>query len=149
MATLRLLKRRFLIPGLLSALALLPVIQPGCSTPKRGPHGESAACMELAKTFAAQEKAFVDRVKAIRAEHLLLRDYDLQMIDAIARRREALQATKLTEMSVTEDVAGCSGEPLEEMRRRAQDEMVNLRAFLNDFNRALRAGPPDVFIDAP
>jgi hypothetical protein len=33
------------------------------------------------------------------------------------------------------------------MRRRAQQEIVNMRAFLNDFNRALKSDPEGVYID--
>jgi hypothetical protein len=38
---------------------------------------------------------------------------------------------------------------LEDLRRRAQQEIVNLRAFLNDFNRALKSDPEGLFIDQP
>ncbi|MEI9973170.1 MAG: hypothetical protein WDO73_14660 [Ignavibacteriota bacterium] len=43
---------------------------------------------------------------------------------------------------MTEEVAGCSGKQLEDLRRRAQDEMANLRDYLRDFNRALKNDPP-------
>jgi hypothetical protein len=71
------------------------------------------------------------------------------MISAITGRRAALQATGLTEISVTEEVKGCSGQPLDDLRLRAQQEMVNLRAFLNDFNRALKTDPGGIYIDTP
>jgi hypothetical protein len=38
---------------------------------------------------------------------------------------------------------------LDELRHRAQREMANLRAYLDDFNRALKTDPEDVFIDEP
>jgi hypothetical protein len=96
-----------------------------------------------------QEQAFVIRAQSIRSEHVVLQDYDRQMIAAIIDRRAALQATKLTELSVTEEVAGCSGKQLDDLRDRAQQELANLRDYLNDFNRALKTDPAGVFIDAP
>jgi hypothetical protein len=71
------------------------------------------------------------------------------MIAAIAARRTAIQATELTELSVSEEIAGCSGNRLDDLRSRAQQEMANLRDYLNDFNRALRSDPQGVFIDSP
>lgn len=96
-----------------------------------------------------QEQDFVSRVQEIRAEHLFIRDYDRRMIAAISDRRAALQATKLTELSVTEEVGGCTGTQLDDLRSRAQQEMANLRDFLNDFNRALKTDPAGVYIDTP
>ena len=146
-ATLRQYKRSLHLRCLSMALALLTVTLAGCSSAAQGPQVESPACKELAKTIANQQQAFVARVKAIRAQHIYMQEYDRQMIAAITERRTALQSTTLTEMSVTEDVAGCSGQTLEDMRRRAQQEIVNMRAFLNDFNRALKSDPEGVYID--
>jgi len=148
-ATLRQIKRSLHLRCLSTTLALLAVILTGCASPRQGSEVESAACKELEKTFANQEQAFVARVQAIRAQHVSLREYDRQMIAAMTERRTALQSTTLTEMSVTEEIAGCSGKPLEDLRRRAQQEIVNLRAFLNDFNRALKSDPEGLFIDQP
>jgi hypothetical protein len=96
-----------------------------------------------------QEQEFIDRAKSIRAEHVLLLDYDREMIAAIADRRKALQATKLTELSVSDEVAGCSGQQLDDLRYQAQQELASLRDFLNDFNRALKTDPAGMFIDQP
>jgi len=103
----------------------------------------------LAKSLAIQEQTFVTEARTIRAQHLLVREYDRQMIAALDSRRTAIQATKLTELSVSDEFAGCSGNRLEELRDRAQREMTNLRAYLNDFNRALKSDPEGVFIDEP
>jgi hypothetical protein len=145
--TLGQLKRSSHLQRPLAAIALLAVILAGCSGHRLGPHVESAACKELAKTVADQEQAFIAHVRAIRAQHILIQDYDRQMIAAITDRRAALQATKLTEVSVTEEIAGCSGQSLDDLRHRAQEEMVTLGAFLRDFNRALKSDPQGVYID--
>jgi hypothetical protein len=120
-----------------------------CTCPKRDAAANSAACDALAKTLAIQEQTFVSEAQTIRAQHLFVREYDRQMIAAITGRRAAIQATKLTELSVSDEFAGCSGDRLDDLRDRAQREMVNLRAYLNDFNRALKTDPEGVFIDAP
>ena len=120
-----------------------------CSNPRRNTAGNDGACNALAKTLSDQQQAFVDRAQTIRAQHVLLRDYDRQMIDAINARRNAILATRLTELSVSEEVAGCSGKQLDDLRSRAQQEMQSLRSFLSDFNRALRTDPAGVYIDQP
>jgi hypothetical protein len=120
-----------------------------CTGPKRSDAANSAACDALANTLAIQEQNFVTDAQTIRARHLLVLEYDRQMIAAITARRAAIQATKLTELSVSDEFAGCSGDRLDELRDRAQREMANLRAYLNDFNRALKTDPEGVFIDEP
>ena len=89
------------------------------------------------------------QAQTIRTQHLLLQDYDRRMIDAINAQRKAILASRLTELSVSDELAGCSGPKLDDLRHRAQQEMSNLRGFLNDFNRALKTDPPGVYIDQP
>jgi hypothetical protein len=120
-----------------------------CTAPRRDKVAIAAACDTLSKALTDQEQSFVTQAQSIRAEHVVLQDYDRQMISAITNRRAALQATKLTELSVSDEVAGCSGEQLDDLRSRAQAEMANLRDFLKDFNRALKTDPEGVFIDTP
>lgn len=136
------------LPLLYLAVAL-SVALGACSSPKRDAAANTAACNALSKTLADQEQIFVTQAQTIRAEHVVLQDYDRQMITAMTNRRAAIQATKLAELSVTEEVAGCSGQQLEDLRRRAQEEMSNLRDYLKDFNRALKTDPDGVYIDTP
>jgi hypothetical protein len=130
-------------------VASLAVILGACSSPNRNAAANAAACSALAKTLTDQEQAFVDQVQSIRAQHVFLQDYDRQMIDAINARRNAILATRLTELSVSDEVAGCSGKQLDDLRYRAQQEMLNLRSYLSDFNRALKTDPAGVYIDQP
>ena len=146
MAILRPLRRSF-YPGCLAAA--LAAILGGCSAPRHDAAANSAACSALAQNLAGQERAFIARAQAIRAEHVVVQDYDRQMIAAITERRAALQATKLTELSVSDEVAGCSGKELDDLRYRAQRELANLRSYLSDFNRALKTDPDGVYIDTP
>jgi len=146
MATLRQFIKGFYSECLTMILAGLLV---GCSSPIRDSAANAAACAALSKSLLDQEQAFVARAQTIRAQHVLIQDYDRQMIAVILERRTALQATKLTELSVSDDFAGCSGKQLDDLRHRAQQEMLNLRSYLADFNRALKTDPEGVYIDAP
>jgi hypothetical protein len=130
------------------AIALVLVLW-ACAGPRRNVATNNAACEVLTKTLSDQEEGFVTLAQHIRAEHVVLREYDRRMIVAIIERRKTLQATRLTELSVSDDVAGCSGQQLEDLRYRAMQEMANLRDFLNDFNRALKSDPAGIFIDEP
>ena len=130
-------------------MVILSVLSGACSSPKRDAAANAAACSALSKALTEQEQLFITQAQSIRTQHLLLLDYDRRMITAITDRRTALQATKLTELSVSDEVGGCSGQELDDLRRRAQEEMSNLRDFLKDFNRALKTDPQGVFIDQP
>jgi hypothetical protein len=139
-------RRRFHLGCLAIALTVILVT---CAGRRPDAAANAAACNVLEKSMTDQEQAFVIRAQSIRSEHVAIQDYDRQMIAAIIDRRAALQATKLTELSVTEEVGGCSGKQLDDLRDRAQQELANLRDYLNDFNRALKTDPAGVFIDAP
>jgi hypothetical protein len=121
----------------------------GCSTIPRETAASAAACNVLAKSMADQEDAFVAHAQTIRAQHLLLQDYDREMIAALNGRRKALLATQLTELTVSDEVAGCSGKQLDDLRSRALQELANVRDYLNEFRRALKTDPEGVFIDQP
>jgi hypothetical protein len=114
---------------------------------RRSSAANPAACIALSKTFNDQEDGFIGRAQAIRARHLLVQDYDREMIAALTDQRNALLSTKLTELSVNDEVDGCSGKQLDELRYRAQQELANMRDYINDFNRALKTDPADIFID--
>src|SRR5580698_7458155 len=98
---------------LLCLAAAMAVVLWACAGPKRDTAATAAACDALSKALTDQEQIFVTQAQSIRAEHVVLQDYDRQMISAITKRRAALQATKLTELSVSDEVAGCSGEQLD------------------------------------
>jgi hypothetical protein len=138
-----------LVLGFLALAFLALGFLAGCSRPRPPSPGVPEACADLAKTMANQENAFVARVQAIRKQHILLQDYDRQMIAALEERRAALQSTALTGLSVKEDLAGCSGKALADLRLQAREEMMRLQDFLNTFHRALNKDPKGVFIDEP
>jgi hypothetical protein len=121
----------------------------GCSRPRVASESENQACANLAKSVANQESSFLTRVQAIRNQHILLQDYDRQMIAAIDERRAALESTSLTDVSSDEDVLGCSGKQLDDLRLQAREEMANLLRYLETFKRAAREDPAGVYIDSP
>lgn len=99
-------------------------------------------------TMANQENAFVARVLAIRSRHILIQDYDRQMIPVLDDRRKEIQTTLLTGTSADEGVSGCSGQSLEELRLNALQEMSRLQSFINNFRQSVREDPEGVFIDS-
>jgi hypothetical protein len=131
------------------ALGLLVLAsQCDCARSRAQTHHVTEACAMLAQSVTNQESTFVARAQAIRGTHILLRDYDRQMIALIEERRVALRSTLLTDSSADEGVAGCSGQPLEDLRLEALQEMNRLQSFINTFRRALQEDPAGVFIDA-
>jgi len=88
--------------------------------------------------LTGRENALVARVKEIRRQYVLFQEYDRRTIAAITERRVALQSTSLTELPVNEEISGCSGDPLDDPRRRSQRQMPD--AGLSDTL---------VFIDQP
>ena len=131
------------------ALGLL-VLASQCDCARSGAQTQHAteACAVLAQSVTNQENMFVARAQAIRKTHILLQDYDRQMIALLDERRTAIQSTLLTDASADEGVSGCSGQQLEDLRQDALEEMVRLQGFLDTFRRGLQEDPAGVFIDA-
>ena len=89
---------------LLYLVTTLSVLLGACSSPKRDAAANAAACNALSKVLSDQEQIFINQAQVIRAQHVFMLDYDREMISAINDRRNAILATKLTELSVTDDV---------------------------------------------
>ena len=131
------------------ALGLL-VLASQCDCARSGAQTQypTEACAVLAQSATNRENTFVARAQAIRKTHILLQDYDRQMIALIEEHRADLRSTVLTDSSADEGVAGCSGQPLKDLRLDALQEMNRLQSFLNTLRRALQEDPAGVFIDA-
>ena len=121
----------------------------GCAPSPTNPGNVTQACGTLAMTVTNQETAFVDRLQAIRNQHILVQDYDRQIIAVLDARRKAIQSMLLTDASADEGVSGCSGQLLKELRLNAMQEMALLQGFINDFKKSAREDPEGVFIDSP
>ena len=119
-----------------------------CSRSRAQTQHATEACGILEQSVADQESTFVARAQAIRGTHILLRDYDSQMIALLEERRADIRSTLLTDSSADEGVSGCSGQQLEDLRQDALEEMVRLQGFLDTFRRGLQEDPAGVFIDA-
>lgn len=98
--------------------------------------------------MADQESAFVARARAIRERHILLRDYDRQMIALLDERRKSIESVLETAASADEGASGCSGRQLESIRIDALQEMVLLQDYLNTFRRGLQKDPVGAFADS-
>jgi len=119
----------------------------GCAR-SHPPDGQvSGNCRMLSQAMANQENSFVARVQGIRRTHILLLDYDKQMIALITERRQAIQSQVLAGESADAGVAGCSGQKLQDLRLAAEQQMFQLEGFLNTFRRGLQEDPQGVFID--
>jgi hypothetical protein len=132
----------------LGLLVLVLASQCDCARPRAQTPRVAEACAILTQSLADRENAFVARAQAIRGTHILLQDYDRQMMALIEERRAAIRSAVLTDSSADEGVSGCSGPQLEDLRKEALQEMNRLQAFLNTFRRALQDDPAGVFIDA-
>jgi hypothetical protein len=121
----------------------------GCSNHQPVSPEVTRACADLSTRLETLEHGFLTRAKTIRDQHLSLLEYDRQMIALLTQRRAEIAATSLTELSVSDTVAGCTGKPLEELQLRAHEEMSSLQGFLNTFNRALKTDSDAVYIDRP
>ena len=140
---------RFSLRCMPIALGLL-VLASQCDCARSGAQTQhvTQACAVLAQSVTNQQNTFLARAQAIRGTHILLQDYDRQMIALIEERRAALRSTLLTDSSADEGVAGCAGQPLEDLRQDAVQEMNRLQSFLNTLRQALQEDPGGVFIDA-
>lgn len=133
----------------LALLLLLVNILTGCSSEAQSASRPTAACTALTQQLIHHQETFLTQARAIRGEHIFLREYDRQMVAAITSWLKTLQSTSLTALGVEEEVAGCSGEDLSELRREAHEEMQILLAYLKAFRRALKWDPDGVYIDEP
>ena len=119
-----------------------------CCARSQAPVQQTAkACGILAQSLANQESAFVARVRAIRATHILLREYDRQMIALLSERRKTIESALLMGTPADLGVSGCSGQELKDLRLEAQNQMRQLQEFLDTFRQGLREDPEGVFID--
>ena len=131
------------------ALGLLVLAsQCGCGRSDAQTRLVTEACGILAQSMANRESAFEARAKAIREAHILLQDYDRQMIALLDERRAAIRSTLHMDSSADEGVRGCFGQPLEHLRQNALEEMLQLQGFLNTLRRALQEDPAGVYVDA-
>ena len=85
----------------------------GCTRSRAQPRQVTETCGTLARSMADQESTFVARAQAIREQHILLQDYDRQMIALLTERRKSIESMLLTAASTDEGASGCSGEQLE------------------------------------
>ena len=66
------------------AIGLLALVSAwGCASSQPPTRHVRESCSALAKSLTAQQNAFTDHLQAVRAEHILMQDYDREMIDLL------------------------------------------------------------------
>ena len=126
----------------LLALVPLSVVFGTCCSSKRPTQDTTRACAALAANMRVQESSFFDRMKAIREQHVLLQEYDRQMIEVLSQHSE-----ELTRLTQADEVSGCFGNQLDELHREAHEEKTSLYSQLSIFKRALITDPKSVYIE--
>jgi hypothetical protein len=114
------------------------VLMAGCS--KQPTQQTTQSCAVLAADMTGQENTFVSRLKAIREQHLVLREYDHQMIDALVTH-----SRELTRLTDAEEVSGCFGPKLAGLQTEANEEKAAVYRYVFMFRRAILSDPKDVY----
>jgi hypothetical protein len=94
----------------------------------------------------AAEDTFVERVKGIRKQHILVLDYDRQMIVALTEYRDKMWAVLYAEEAVSGGRLRCSGQPLADLRIDAAPKLERVQHFVGTFQQALRDDPPNTYV---
>jgi hypothetical protein len=131
----------------LSSVALLLAAGLGaCHHPGPTPQAEAEACREAQKSLDRAEESFVARAREIRRQHILLVEYDRQMIAALTTYRDQIRAT----LDAGEAVGGtrwrCTGKPLANLKLDQQPKLQRVQGYLVTFERALQQDPPNVYV---
>jgi len=81
-------------------------------------------------------------LQAIREQHLVLREYDRKMIDALV-----IHSRELTRLTDAEEVAGCFGPKLDDLQTQASEEKAAIYRYVSMFRRAVLTDPADVYTE--
>jgi hypothetical protein len=104
------------------------------------------ACREGQKKLNDAEDAFVERVKKIRSQHLLLVDYDREMIAALTTYRDQMRSVLDADEELFGNRFRCAGQPLADLRLSEQPKLQSVGQYLLSFERALKEDPPDAYL---
>jgi len=129
-----------------SSAAILLVLAAGlagCSRTEPSPAAVAKACEQIQTKLDAADEAFVNRVREIRSEHILLVDYDRKMIDALSAYRNQVRVLLDQENS---DGIACTGKPLAEVKLSENPRLNRVNSYLADFQQALKSDRPDVYV---
>lgn len=100
----------------------------------------------MEKALDKSEDAFIARVKAIRNRHILVVDYDQQMIEALSAYRDRMRSILDADESVTGTRWRCEGKPLAELKLDQQPKLDRVQGYLLTFRKALSEDPKDVYV---
>lgn len=116
----------------------IAVFMAGCS--KQPTQQTTQSCAVLAANIRSQEQAFISRLEAIRKQHVALREYDHQMIDALVTH-----SRELTRLTDAEEVSGCFGPRLDDVQAQLSEEKAAISRYVSILRRAILSDPEDVY----
>jgi hypothetical protein len=122
------------------SIVAMVIVMVGCS--KQPTQRTTRACSVLAGSLKGQESAFLDRLGAIRQQHILVREYDRQMIELLASR-----SAELMRLTDAKEVSGCFGKGLEDLQTEASEENVAIYKHVFTFRQALIMDPENVYVE--
>lgn len=92
------------------------------------------------------EDAFVARVKEIRNRHILVVDYDQEMITALSAYRDRMRSILDADEAVSGTRWRCQGKPLAELKLDQEPKLERVQGYLLTFRKALLEDPKDVYV---
>jgi hypothetical protein len=100
----------------------------------------------MEKMLDKSEDAFIARVKEIRNRHILVVDYDQEMIAALSAYRDRMRRILDADESVTGTRWRCEGKPLAELKLDLQPKLDRVQGYLLTFRKALVEDPKDIYV---
>jgi len=92
------------------------------------------------------EDAFVAQVKEIRNRHILVVDYDREMIAALTAYRDRMRNIIDEDEAASGKRWHCTGKPLAELKLDQEPKLERVQGYLLTFRKALVEDPKDVYV---
>jgi hypothetical protein len=98
------------------------------------------------KLLDKAEDTFVTRAKEIRNRHILVVDYDQQMIAALSEYRDRMQSVLDEDEAISGTRWRCTGKPLADLKLDERPKFEKVQGYLLTFEKAVKEDPKDVYI---
>ena len=86
------------------------------------------------------------RVKEIRRQHILVVEYDREMIAALTAYRDVMRGLLYDDETSPGSQWRCTGAPLSDLKLAEEPKLERVQRFLGTFERAVREDPSDVYV---
>ncbi len=117
----------------------------GCSRTDSSPKEVAQACEQIQSQLDSADSDFVARVQQIRAEHILIVEYDRKMIAALRAYRDKVKRT-FEEQENGSGRLHCTGKLLADVELAESPRLQRVGHYLIDFERALSQDPPNQYL---